>query len=1110
MKIPDSLLGSPVPNNRCAGRLEMLGSIILVCICVTSVRVGATLERDGSKPQTLMKVKRFWGVPDTTATIGKLFNYSVPEDAFTGQVDQYEVLEAGELTLPRWLHFNHTSNSFLGVPTFSDLGQYFISIKAVGPSNSDGHLSIGKDVFSIEVVPELVYPSHVVPLSHLGAEFFKCSQGESVTVAAVFVNSTFDDLSSTQRVELVSKMASFAGVSINLLKVTPCTKEWKITDKSAMLAGAGTMTMREKSGVVFQWQVGCSGHISPLHRDRIIDLELVAGNGSLERILGSPVIGWNVVDQQQFPVQREKREVNMRGTPILEVPLPTNWPTFSEIDGPEKSSEDTEVPEPRIIPTMASPTLPLPSHHHRHHHGEKFSEGEHELYRGGIQQTPSPTQYYHHLPTTRLYYPMVTPVIQPERPSIYVYQSVTEDLQSSRIFPDELTPAETYLFSPTSSFITHLETDTSSVPIKLSHLTPAVVTSIVHPSKSYVPVIPKNFKPTVQNHIKKLQAYVGQIWNFEIPSDIFYDYEDGDTRNLKLILLPEEKTTILSSWIQFDPEKQKLYALPLVDNIGKHNLKLEAMDSHGMSTFDLFEIQVWENPSQYGLHHEFTMTFKYEKWKYPVDIDWQIEVVKRILELFGDEDYSHLTVLSVTQEPTSITWTNFSLPNYPCPKEAIEELMKKLVSNDKGHPSKSLKKVMKPDFNIQKLHINYLGICHLPPSPTPSSTNLSPALQSPIDSIKIQVGDILEFFIPKNTFYDSEDGDTRNLKLSFLTSDSKELSESSWIQFDPKSQKIFGLPFEESSGIHEFQLLASDKEGKEVNDIFLVIVEPRPVYDRSVEFSMHIDTNYDHFKKDVGKKILVGKKLSSFFGDPSTEYLIVLSIKNGSVVYAWTNNTLPSDPCPKGLINELSNLMLEENGTISERLLQAMNPEFKISELNIVPLGSCVNIIDRISVSATPKPPKREPAVPGDDDTYITTIIPAVVIVILLIIAAMIAYFLYRRRRRGKMKMQDNGSFVNKGVPIIFADELDEKTEKPIKSPSTVEAEKLPSSGTENGKLAEEATQQTPLLSEISDGSPDVRSSPPYHGPQPTNRDNKMNQPKTTPNYRQPPPYVPP
>ncbi len=55
----------------------------------------------------------------------------------------------------------------------------------------------------------------------------------------------------------------------------------------------------------------------------------------------------------------------------------------------------------------------------------------------------------------------------------------------------------------------------------------------------------------------------------------------------------------------------------------------------------------------------------------------------------------------------------------------------------------------------------------------------------------------------------------------------------------------------------------------------------------------------------------------------------------------------------------------------------------------------------------------------------------------MLLLAAVIACVLYRRRRTGKLGLEERRSFVSKGIPIIFAEELEERPSgrHPAKAP---------------------------------------------------------------------------
>jgi len=66
---------------------------------------------------------------------------------------------------------------------------------------------------------------------------------------------------------------------------------------------------------------------------------------------------------------------------------------------------------------------------------------------------------------------------------------------------------------------------------------------------------------------------------------------------------------------------------------------------------------------------------------------------------------------------------------------------------------------------------------------------------------------LLTFVSIQDTFYDPEDGDTRNLKLSLLTMDRTQVPLTNWLQFDVKNQEFFGTPMLGDKGREEYQLV---------------------------------------------------------------------------------------------------------------------------------------------------------------------------------------------------------------------------------------------------------------------------------------------------------------
>ena len=52
---------------------------------------GGDAPKSSNDKQQKQIIKRLWGIPDATAEAGKVFNLTLPKDAFEGHVTRYEV-----------------------------------------------------------------------------------------------------------------------------------------------------------------------------------------------------------------------------------------------------------------------------------------------------------------------------------------------------------------------------------------------------------------------------------------------------------------------------------------------------------------------------------------------------------------------------------------------------------------------------------------------------------------------------------------------------------------------------------------------------------------------------------------------------------------------------------------------------------------------------------------------------------------------------------------------------------------------------------------------------------------------------------------------------------
>lgn len=398
--------------------------------------------------------------------------------------------------------------------------------------------------------------------------------------------------------------------------------------------------------------------------------------------------------------------------------------------------------------------------------------------------------------------------------------------------------------------------------------------------------------------------------------------------------------------------------------------------------------------------------------------------------------------------------------------------------------------------------------------------NQNPEIRNAIDQVNAWVGTYFEVKIPPDTFFDREDGTTDKLRLTLKKTPKEAVSETSWIQFNSTIQLLYGLPEEQHEGKHEYFMLATDKGGKSIMDAFEVQVNRWSTNDKpSVVFAARFHGDPKTLSNDVHKKILLTKKLAYALGDRNSSTVTLKNITRGSIVVEWTNNSLQQNPCPKDQITVLSNRISDPQGTPKLAFIKAMEPEFKPINISIRGTNKCQSYTF-IPPGEVPMPvlPTATPS-PGtgrrsSDDVYLHTVIPAVVVAALLLIAGIIAMVCYRKKRKGKMTIEEQATFIKKGVPIIFADELDDSKSPPSSSiPLILQEEKPPLPPPEYPNMAgpHSTLLNQDLLEEYSIYQDDPNA-PPYQPPPPFTVpiEGKGSRPKNMTSYRSPPPYVPP
>ncbi|KAM3877735.1 dystroglycan 1 [Diretmus argenteus] len=659
----------------------------------------------GATPQNAAATTAF---PDSSAVVGRIFQMKVPnkmEDLYLGDV--VKITELSKDSLPGWLHWDANSRILQGLPLDEDKGVHYLSVSISNHTKT----SSSSEVFSIEVHPDdhLDADSAQLALNQAfnddgdSAQPFMCGNEEPVTVLTVILDADLTKMTSEQRVELLDDMRSFSGVGLQHMKVLPVVNN-RLFDMSAFMAGPGNAKKVVENGALLSWKLGCSLDQSTV--PNINSVQTPAKEGTMSAKLGYPVVGWHIANKKPHIPKRVRRSLNNTPTPVLAVLPPT---TIVE-------------PPVRIIPTLSSPSIAAPT------------DSSAPPVRGPV---PLPGK-----PTIRVRDPIAhTPTLGPPQPTRVVETSSTIVIQPTITRPTYVdatvtppTPTRKPTRKPKKPKTTPVPRETKTTTAKPPRRT--TPSAGVIPVIPVVPVIPEpyNEKPVLRNPIDQVNALVGTYFEVKIPSDTFFDKEDGTTDKLRLTLRQNHNEVVGDdSWILFNTTSQLLYGLPDVQHIGKHEYFMQAIDKGGLYTIDAFEVRVNRWPVNDKSPVIFTARFDGEPRSVTNNIHKKILLVKKLAYALGDRNSSTVSLRNITKGSIVVEWTNTSLPQHPCPKEQITMMSTKLARPD-GQPTEYFNNLMEPEFRPQEVEVKGRASCRtlsfIPPRKIdfPEPAAVTPAL----------------------------------------------------------------------------------------------------------------------------------------------------------------------------------------------------------------------------------------------------------------------------------------------------------------------------------------------------------------------------------------------
>ncbi|GFO15407.1 dystroglycan [Plakobranchus ocellatus] len=312
--------------------------------------------------------------------------------------------------------------------------------------------------------------------------------------------------------------------------------------------------------------------------------------------------------------------------------------------------------------------------------------------------------------------------------------------------------------------------------------------------------------------------------------------------------------------------------------------------------------------------------------------------------------------------------------------------------------------------------------------------NNRPFLERPIDVIRADVGRLLEFSIPMNTFYDVEDGDTSQLALSLELPSRQHLPATFWLFLETRLQILIGLPLQQDMSAQNTSivLVARDSKGLAAKHLILLQITDQPGSSLTHRFTMLFRTDFQQFMRDRWNLTELLRRVSEYFGDGSAAtYITVLEVRQGSLQLTWTNSSLSSDSeCPNKELKVLFNRMVRRDGSVRSSFSRHLGRYLQLSRVDFQLLGVCDT-----QFLTTAGPTTTEIVLEQIDDglsIWAHVILPVLIAILVFFLLILIFVLCNRRRRELQQQQQNTAQDVvekeaisNDRHPVIFPDELD-------------------------------------------------------------------------------------
>lgn len=472
----------------------------------------------------------------------------------------------------------------------------------------------------------------------------------------------------------------------------------------------------------------------------------------------------------------------------------------------------------------------------------------------------------------------------------------------------------------------------------------------MQPEFSQILLSEKNIGPCLTDEAPKSSAihspiYVSSCKTYKekIPEGTFTDREQGSARNLDLSLEGNPY-----GWISLNSQSQELTILATnkiieVLSSGSVKITLVAKDFNLQQASQ--EITIFLVKQNQVATHTITMQYQIAKLSsftemYDVMRENITQYYSNATDLLSTVEFEKLPSVLSTNTVLTAEWISCSLPRRPCDKTKINRLLSMMQTNSMLNIA--FKTALKPYFDVLSAYIQLNGLC--------KAEMAAPIIQNPLPVINVSYCGYTEYQIPRNTFYDSIEGDTRNLSLSFLNSTLQPVIEP-WIEFDVKSQQLRIVIANNLLSVLEahkpitFKLKATTKRGASITENVRILVSDQP---RNESINIKLNFAWIMPMPPPRNKILItiAERFATYIGSTITDIHFVSIEQEPLSSYPYfivkiANCSIRYFPCDKEYVKWMISKLNDEQGMLPA-FKTAMGSEIYVTYLQITEVGPCI------------------------------------------------------------------------------------------------------------------------------------------------------------------------